>query len=324
MKVTLENVMFVIACLFIIYVLYLVYVLYRMYMGFRRLDKERDVKKSKEKRVKDVPSLTPKPSPTCEDVLKENCTTPDFPGTKGCLSCAGNKQKDTRAAGCTGEKIINWCNKTFKSCDEYQCTNSNDIKLLGKTCDGDCTDEDCCADSNDPKNDKNLGSYCFTGDPNTNEHLNDICLKYVPDGYCQNKKVTWDNCKGDPAGANRFCSRKDATFKECKDAGYLDQYCFNPIATYDECKDNTDTTLRNYCRSNEKATFKQCNETPLALSDFCGNQNKKATFKQCKDNEDALETFCLNNKKAIFENCNRNETTKKYWCHQHKGDPNCK
>ena len=49
MKVTLENVMFVIACLFIIYVLYLVYVLFRMYMGFRRLDKERDVKKSKEK-----------------------------------------------------------------------------------------------------------------------------------------------------------------------------------------------------------------------------------------------------------------------------------
>ena len=71
MKVTLENVMFVLACLFIIYVLYLVYVLYRMYMGFRRLDKERDVKKSKEKRVKGVLSVTP--SSDCEDALEDAC-----------------------------------------------------------------------------------------------------------------------------------------------------------------------------------------------------------------------------------------------------------
>jgi preprotein translocase subunit SecG len=45
MKVTLENVMFVVACLFIIYALYLAYVLFRMYMGFRRLATEDKVKK---------------------------------------------------------------------------------------------------------------------------------------------------------------------------------------------------------------------------------------------------------------------------------------
>jgi len=49
MKVTLQNAMFVVACLFMVYALYQAYVLFRMYMGFRRLDKERDVKKSKEK-----------------------------------------------------------------------------------------------------------------------------------------------------------------------------------------------------------------------------------------------------------------------------------
>ena len=302
MKVTLENVMFVIACLFMVYALYLAYVLFRMYMGFRRLDKERDVKKSKEKRVEGVLSVTP--SPTCEDALEDACGLKKYNLTnkKECGMCIHNNEIRLKKAGCPSEIVNHWCQVGTTSCDEYQCTNSNDIKLLGKTCDGACTDEDCCADSNDPKNDKNLGSYCFTGDPNTNEHLNDICLKYVPDGYCQNKKVTWDNCKGDPVGASRFCnSREDAPFKECKDAGYLDRYCFNPIATYDECKDNTDT-LRYYCRSNEKATFKQCNETPQALSDFCGNPNKKARF----------------------DECNTDIKTKQVWCQQHKGDPNCK
>jgi len=47
MKVTLENVMFVIACLFMVYTLYLAYVLFRMYMGFRRLDKEDKVIRDK-------------------------------------------------------------------------------------------------------------------------------------------------------------------------------------------------------------------------------------------------------------------------------------
>jgi hypothetical protein len=45
MKVTLENVMFVVACLFMVYALYLAYVLFRMYMGFRRLATEDKVKK---------------------------------------------------------------------------------------------------------------------------------------------------------------------------------------------------------------------------------------------------------------------------------------
>jgi hypothetical protein len=304
MKVTLENVMFVIACLFMVYALYLAYVLFRMYMGFRRLDKERDVKKSKEKRVENVPSVTP--SPTCEDVLKENCTEikPEYgTGYEGCHVCAFNHQSAIRKAGCTTDKINNWCNKTFKSCDKYTCTNSNDIKLQGKTCDGNCTDKDCCADSNDPNKDKNLGSYCFTGDPETNEHLNDICLRYVPDGYCQNKKVTWDNCKDNQVGANRFCnSRKEAKADECKDAEQLYTYCFNEKATYDDCKDNTDTLI-NYCRVNEKATFKQCQVTPQALLDFCGNKNKKATFDECNTDD---------------------KKTKDAWCQQHKRDSNCK
>ena len=68
MKVTLENVMFVIACLFIIYALYLAYVMFRMYMGFRRLATEdkviRDKRASKinnctysgDNKTKDTPS----------------------------------------------------------------------------------------------------------------------------------------------------------------------------------------------------------------------------------------------------------------------------
>ena len=47
MKVTLENVMFVIACLFMVYALYLAYVLFRMYMGFRRLATEDKVIRDK-------------------------------------------------------------------------------------------------------------------------------------------------------------------------------------------------------------------------------------------------------------------------------------
>jgi hypothetical protein len=269
-------------------------------MGFRRLDKERDAKISDEKRVEDV--TKDKPTQTCEGVLEENCKElkSDYgTGIKGCHSCAGNNQKAIRHAECTAKKINDWCNKNF-SCDQYQCANSSDIKLLGKTCEESCTDEDCCADSKDPDN---LRDYC-DGNPNTNEHLNDICIENVPDWYCQNQNVTWDNCKGNPAGANRFCSsREEATFQECKDAGYLDRYCFNDKATLSECKDD-----------------------PEALSNYwtktCENEN--ATYDQCEGNPDGLETFCLNNKKATFENCKKNENAKKFWCDSHNNsDPGC-
>lgn len=45
MKINLENVMFVIACLFIVYGLYTAYVFIRMYMVLEQLDKENKFKK---------------------------------------------------------------------------------------------------------------------------------------------------------------------------------------------------------------------------------------------------------------------------------------
>ena len=64
--------------------------------------------------------MTPKPSPTCEDVLKENCTKlkPIYgTGIKGCHSCAGNNQSAIRKAECTAKKINDWCNDNFDPTD---------------------------------------------------------------------------------------------------------------------------------------------------------------------------------------------------------------
>ena len=46
MKISLENVMFVVACILIAFGLYFLYFVYRMYTGFKRLAAEDKVKKS--------------------------------------------------------------------------------------------------------------------------------------------------------------------------------------------------------------------------------------------------------------------------------------
>tara|TARA_B100001115_G_scaffold183269_1_gene181591 strand:- start:1317 stop:2234 length:918 start_codon:yes stop_codon:yes gene_type:complete len=293
MKISGSEVMFVVACILIALGLYFLYFVYLMYTGFRRLDNERDAKISEEKHVQGV--TEDKPTQTCEDVLEEKCTKPEYDtGIRGCRICAANNQSAIREARCTtSDQINDWCNKNF-SCDQYQCTNPNDIKLLGKTCDEACTEDDCCADPNDPENDENLRNYCFTGDPNTNQNLKDICIKNVPDSYCKNKNVTWNDCKDNQAGAYIFCSnRGEATVEECKGAGQLDAYCLKEKATVQECKDNSEA-WSTYCRSNDKATGSECKGNEDALIDFCLN-NKNATFEDCKDNPNVLKFYCLYN-----------------------------
>jgi uncharacterized protein YjbI with pentapeptide repeats len=112
MKVTLQNAMFVVACIFMVYALYQAYVLFRMYMGFRRLDKENGVKKGSEKHStnKMIPDLVK----ICKS--KYDCNGAEILAEDGCLNVDAEIELPSGKINCYKYFQKN-SNGTFTKCD---------------------------------------------------------------------------------------------------------------------------------------------------------------------------------------------------------------
>ena len=236
------------------------------------------------------PSPSP-PSPTCENVLKEYCTKiePIYgTGEEGCRKCAANHQSDVRDAGCTADKINNWCEESFPPppppphypMSEQECIDHDWTR-------GSAPWNYCM--KNYPLLDPN---NCLTLDFETKDPNGTIfgyCMKRYPRAICKNPHVDFDDCTKNPDSFDKIASycgnNPNANPDQCDETD-LDglprrmYYCYNKKATLKDCKNDKFDYLDVYCEYSKNAKPNECT-APNAKEDYCKNKIVTKDTKFC-------------------------------------------
>lgn len=199
MKVNLENVMLIIACLFIIYGLYQAYVFYHMYVGFKLLGKKRGVKNVSEKHThKDDKKDDMRK--ICLDSNREDIDNCDHISFENCIKCSIHND---------GHLVSHHCSESPNATKE-QCLDNDSTKAF-------------------PLVDTNR-AFCSS---NQNATFDD-CQKYLDYGdvYCHNNpKVTigtteYEKCKDHYSKSPGQCASNDILrYEDCEKYDHQLDYC---------------------------------------------------------------------------------------------------